>query len=74
MSEEACTLLQEAAQVVSSRPITGGLWAEGEPHSPEHFMHERATTRIPSAKFETGLQLIRWFKMIQEAKEEFWER
>jgi hypothetical protein len=31
MPEETCTLLQEAARIVNSRPIVGCLWAEEEP-------------------------------------------
>jgi hypothetical protein len=45
---------------------------EGESFSPEDLMLGRATTGTPSAKFQTGLQLVRQLQMIQEAKEEFW--
>ncbi len=33
-----------------------------------------ATARIPTAQFETSKQLVKKLKIIQEAKEEFWDR
>jgi hypothetical protein len=67
-TEEICTLLLEAAQIDNSRPIVSSLWAEGEPHS------HKDVAVVPPVKFETGLQLVKRFRMIQEAKEEFWNR
>jgi hypothetical protein len=74
MHEETCTILQEATQVVNSRPLTAGPWAEGDPLCPEDLMMGKARTGMPAAQFETRRQLVKRFKAVQEAKEEFWDR
>jgi hypothetical protein len=68
---ETCTILQEATQVVNSHPLTAGQWAEKGPLCTEDLMLGRTRVRIPMAWFETGQQLIKVFKVVQEAKEEF---
>ncbi len=72
--EEMCTVLQEAAQVVNSHPLTAGPWAERDSLCPEDVMLGRARTGMPVAHFETGQQLVKRFRIVQEAKEEFWDR
>jgi hypothetical protein len=42
------------------------------PLSLEDFMLGRAMAGFP-CKFKTGLQHVKRFQMIQEAKEEFWD-
>jgi hypothetical protein len=37
-------------------------------------MLSRARTGVPVVPSETGQQLVKRFKMVQQAKEEFWER
>jgi hypothetical protein len=70
--EETCRLPQEATQVVNSRPLTAGPWAEGNPLSPEDLMMGKVRAGMPIAQFETGQQLVKRFKVVQKAKEEFW--
>ncbi len=41
------------------------------PLSPEDFMLGKATEDVPAAKFEIGLQLVKRFWLVQDAKEEF---
>jgi hypothetical protein len=65
MHEEMCTILQEAAQIVNSRPLAAGPWAEKEPLCPEDLMLEKPGTGIPSVGFETGLQLVKRFCLVQ---------
>jgi hypothetical protein len=72
--EETCTVLHEAAQVVHSRPLTAGPWAERDPLCPEDLMLGRARTGMPIDQFETGQQLVKKFRAVQETKEEFWDR
>jgi hypothetical protein len=64
--EEMCTILQEAAQTVNSYPLMASPWAEKEPFSPEGLMLRRATVGLPTDKFETGLQLVKRFRLVQE--------
>jgi hypothetical protein len=59
MHEVTCTLLQEAPHIVNSRPIVGGLWAEGEPFSPKDFLMGRTLAGIRSVKLETVLQVVK---------------
>ncbi len=49
-------------------------WAEGDPLCPEDLMLDRARAGMPVAQFETGQQLVKRFRAVQEAKEEFWNR
>jgi hypothetical protein len=72
--EETSMILLEAAQVVNSRPLTTGSWAEGDPLSPEDLMVGKARAGMQTVRFETGHQLVKRFKAVQEAKEEFWDR
>ncbi len=72
--KETCTILQEAMQVVNSRPLTAGLWAERDPLCPEDLMLSRTRAVMPTARFKTGQQLVKRFRVVQEAKEEFWDR
>ncbi len=46
---------------------------EKEPLCQEDLVLGRASVGIPSASFETGLQLAKRFLLVQEAKEEFWD-
>jgi hypothetical protein len=69
--EETCKVLQEAAQVVNSHPLTAGPWAEGDPLCPKDLMLGRARTGMPVAQFEMGLLLVKRFRVIQEAKKNF---
>jgi hypothetical protein len=43
--EETCTILQEAAQVVNSRPLATGSWVEGDPLCPKDLMMEKNQRR-----------------------------
>ncbi len=72
--KETATILQEGAQIINSRPLMGGPWAEGDPLSPEDLMLGRAKVGIPAVHLETGQQLVKRFRVIQQAKEEFWDR
>jgi hypothetical protein len=36
--EETVTILQEAVQIINSRPLTSGPWAESKPLYPEDLM------------------------------------
>jgi hypothetical protein len=72
--EETVTILQEAAQVVNSRPLACNPWAEGRPLCPEDLMPGRARSGQPVVPLETGQQLTRRFRIVQQAKEEFWDR
>ncbi len=49
--KETCTILQEAAQIVNSRPLTVDPWAVGDPLCPEDLMMEKARTGMPVALF-----------------------
>jgi hypothetical protein len=62
------------AQIVKSHPLATGLWAEKEPLCHEDLMLGRSGTSVPSVSIETGSQLIERFHVVQEAKEEFWDR
>jgi hypothetical protein len=72
--KENCTILQEAVQVVNSRPLATGSWAEGTSLCPKDLMMERTRVGMPTVQFETGQQLVKRFKAVQEAKEEFLDR
>ncbi len=72
--EEMGTILQEAAQIVNSRPLAVGSWVEGDPLCPEDLMLSTARARMPTVQFETGQQLVKRFKAVQQAKKEFWDR
>jgi hypothetical protein len=72
--EKTCNMLQEAAQIVNSCPLVAGPWAEKEPLCPEDFMLVRSGTGVLSVSIETLPQLIKRLCVVQEAKEEFWDR
>ncbi len=72
--EKKCVVLQEAAQVVNSRPLTARPWAERDLLCPEDLMRDRARAGMPVAQFEMGQQLVKRFRAVQEAKEVFWDR
>jgi hypothetical protein len=72
--EETVTILQEAAQVINSRPLARNLWAEGRPLCPEDLMLGRARPGQPTVNLEAGQQLTWRFRVVQQAKEEFWDR
>jgi hypothetical protein len=72
--EETSTIFQEAAHIVNSRQLATGSWAEGNPLCPEDLMVGKARAGMPTAQFETGQQLVKRFKAVQEAKVEFWDR
>ncbi len=59
---------------MKSQPLATGLCAEKEPLCPEDLMLGRSGTGVPSVSIETGSQLIKRFHVVQEAKEEFWDR
>jgi hypothetical protein len=56
---------------VNSRPLAAGPWAEKEPLCPEDLMLGRSRTGNPTVSFETGLQLVKRFHVVQEAKKVF---
>ncbi len=60
--KDTCTILREAAQIVNSRPLAAGPWAEKEPICPEDLMRGRAGTGILSVSFKTGLRWSRDLK------------
>jgi hypothetical protein len=72
--KETVTILQEAAQVINSRPLGRNPWPEGEPLCPQDLMLGRARPGQPAVNLETGHQLTRRFENVQRAKEEFWGR
>jgi hypothetical protein len=72
--EETVTILQEAAQVINSKPLGCNPWPEGEPLCPQDLMLRRARPGQPAVKLETGRQLTWRFENVQRAKEEFWSR
>jgi hypothetical protein len=72
--EATVTILQEAAQVINSRPLARNPWPEGGPLCPEDLMLGRARPGQPAVNLEAGHQLIRRFENVQPAKEEFWDR
>jgi hypothetical protein len=74
VTEKDATILQEAAQIINSRPLTRDPWAEGDPLSPEDLMLGRAKVGIQTVHFETDQQLVKRFRVVQQAKEEFWDR
>ncbi len=55
--EETCMILQETTQVVNSRPLMAGSWAEGDPLRSEDLMKGKARAGMPMAQFETGQHL-----------------
>jgi hypothetical protein len=57
--EETITILQEAAPVINSRPLTCNPWAEGRPLCPEDFMLGRSRPGLLMIPFETGIQLTK---------------
>ncbi len=69
--EETVTILQEAAQVINSRPLACNPWAESRPPCPEDLTLGRARPGQPAVTLETGQQLTRRFRIVQQAKEEF---
>jgi hypothetical protein len=72
--EETITILQEAAQVINSRPLGHNPRPEGEPLCVQDLMLGRAHPGQPEIKFETGWQLTRRFENVQQVKKEFWKR
>ncbi len=56
------------------RPLTAGPWAVKEPLCPEDLMLGRTRVGIPTAQFKTEQQLVKRFRVVQEAKEEFWDK
>ncbi len=64
LRKQTATILQEAAQIINSRLWTGGLWAEGNPLSPEDLMLGKAGAGIPAVHFETGRQLVKRFRIV----------
>jgi hypothetical protein len=52
--EETVTILQEAVQVVNSRPLACNLWAEGRPLCPEDLMLGRARPGQPVGPLRQG--------------------
>jgi hypothetical protein len=68
-------------QLQSSKRLPGGQqqpltspWAEGRPLCQEDLMLGRARSGLPVVLFETGQLLTKRFEMVQQAKEEFWDR
>jgi hypothetical protein len=72
--DETVTILQEAARVVNSRPLACNPWAEDRPLCPENVMLGRARPGQPVVPLESWQQLTKRFRMVQQAKEEFWDR
>ncbi len=72
--EETRTLLKEAAQSINSRPLGRNPRPEGEPLCVQDLMLGRAQPGQAEVKFETGRQLTRRFKNVQQARKEFWNR
>ncbi len=72
--EETVTILQEAAWVVNSRPLACNPWAEDRPLCLEDLMLKWARPGLPVVPLETGQQLTKRFRMVQQTKEEFWDR
>ncbi len=64
--EETLTLLVEAIQKITSRPITPNPRPEGEPLCIQDLKLGRAQPGQIEVKFETGKQLTRRFKNVQQ--------
>ncbi len=60
--------------MVNSRPLACNPLAEDRPLCPEDLMLGRVRLGLPVVPFETGQQLTKRFRMVQQAKEEFWDR
>jgi hypothetical protein len=54
--------------------LTRGPWAESKPLNPEDLKLGKARAGAPVVHFETDQQLVKRFKAVQQAKEEFWDR
>jgi hypothetical protein len=67
--EETCTILQEAVQVVNSRPLTAGLWAEKEPFRGPDAGQDQG--RDTDTRFKTGQQLIKGSRSSKRPKKSF---
>jgi hypothetical protein len=72
--EETLTLLAEAVQKITSRPITWNPRPEGEPLCVQDLMLGRAKPGQAEVKFESGKKLTRRFENVQRAQQEFWKR
>ncbi len=62
MPEETCTLLQEAAQIVNSRPIVGAC---GLKRNLSDFLKGRPSTGVPSVKFRLAYS---WLSISERCK------
>ncbi len=51
-----------------------GSWAEGDPLCPEDLMVGRVRAGMSTVYFKTSQQLVKRFRAVQQAKEEFWDR
>ncbi len=60
--------------MINSRPLACNQWAESRPLCPEDLMLGWARSGQPVVNLETGQQLTRRFRIVQQAKEEFWDR
>jgi hypothetical protein len=73
---ELNTVVEEAAQMVNSRPIaknTGDPEAGG-PITPLHLQLGRATVEVPNMRFEEVPRLTQRLQFIKEAKRQFWKK
>jgi hypothetical protein len=48
------TILQEAAQIINSRSLASGSWAESRLLCPEDLMVDKAGAGVPVVHFKTG--------------------
>jgi hypothetical protein len=72
--EETLTVLAEAVHKINSRPLTHNPRPEGEPLCVQDLMLGRAKPGQVEVKLESGKKLIKRFKNVQQAQQEFWKR
>jgi hypothetical protein len=56
--------LAGGAQIINSRALTRGSWADSKPLSPEDLMLGKAKVGAPAVLFKTGQQLVKRFKTV----------
>ncbi len=71
--EGVCMLLQETAQIVTSRLLYCGQWEEADPICQTDLLLVWARVQVPLEQLETIKQLIKKLTK-QDVKEEFWDR
>ena len=73
---ELATVMEEAAQMVNSRPIARGSedTQAGGPITPLHLQLGRATVEVPRVRFEEAPSLTRRLQHAGEGVKQFWKK